>query len=175
MDMNKKPVWYRIGSGLLNFTEIYLPVAIFSCLFVVFMLQVFFRYFRAPLIWPEEFSNLAYIWTILLGSCYALRDDSHVKFSLVYDQVGPTWQCVMRVIGNLLLFAAFGLAVYPSYKFIVFMGFKKSDALRIPMNLAFSPFLVFLVLILGRLVYKVLVDLNLLVRTLKRRGESKRP
>jgi TRAP-type C4-dicarboxylate transport system permease small subunit len=172
MDMNEKPVWYRIGKGLLDFTEIYLPVVIFSCLFVVFMLQVFFRYFRAPLIWPEEFSNLAYIWTILLGSCYALRDDSHVAFSLLYDKAGPRGQCVMRIIGNVLLFVAFCIALYPSYKFIAFMGFKKSDALRIPMNLAFSPFLVFLALILGRVGYRLVNDVNMLVRTLKGRSES---
>jgi TRAP-type C4-dicarboxylate transport system permease small subunit len=157
---------------LLDFMEAYLPVVIFSCLFIVFMLQVFFRYFRAPLTWPEEFSNLAYIWTILLGSCYALRDDSHVAFTLLYDKASPRVQCVMRITGNALMFLAFSIALYPSYKFIAFMGFKKSDALRIPMDLAFSPFLVFLVLTLGRLGYQVVIDVKMLIRTLKGRNES---
>ncbi|MBN1835284.1 MAG: TRAP transporter small permease [Spirochaetales bacterium] len=162
--MNDRKTILRIGSFILDLTEIWIPTLAFAALFVVFMVQVVARYFFVPLIWPLEFSLMMYIWTILLGSCFALRDDSHVSFSLVYDRVTPKGQRIMRVAGNLLVVIAFCIALYPSGKFVDFMGFKKSDALRIPMNFAFSPFMVFLLLVIGRLGRQVALDVRDIVR-----------
>jgi TRAP-type C4-dicarboxylate transport system permease small subunit len=45
-----------------------------------------------------------------------------------------------------------------------FMSFKHSDVLKIPMNIAFSPFLVFLVIMIARFSYDLVVDLRKLFR-----------
>jgi hypothetical protein len=44
------------------------------------------------------------------------------------------------------------------------MGFKKSNVLQIPMDVAFSPFLVFLAFMLGRIGKDILIDLKILFR-----------
>jgi hypothetical protein len=44
------------------------------------------------------------------------------------------------------------------------MGFKKSNVLKIPMDFAFSPFIVFLVFMIGRIGKDLLVDLKKLFR-----------
>jgi TRAP-type C4-dicarboxylate transport system permease small subunit len=70
----------------------------------------------------------------------------------------------MRIVGNALVFIAFSISLYPTYRYINFMSFKKSDVLKIPMNIAFSPYLVFLIIMIGRLGYDIVTDFKKLNR-----------
>lgn len=149
-----------IGLKILDFIEIYLPSFIFFLLFVVFMLQIIFRYFFIPLTWPEEFVQIAFIWITLLGACFAQRKYSHVKFTMIYDKAKPKTKIWMRIIGNILVFFAFTISLYPTYRYINFMSFKKSNVLKIPMNIAFAPYVVFLSIIIVRLLFDIFTDLK---------------
>ncbi len=162
--MEKRSPLYTAGKVTLDVIEKYVPIASFCALFVVFMLEIVFRYFFVPLVWSLELSLLTYIWTVLFGVCFAQRDDSHTKFTLIYDMVSPKAKTIMRIAGNLLLAGSFGLAWYPSYQFIAFMGFKKSDVLSIPMNLAFSPFLAFLLIMIVRYCVEIARDIAALAK-----------
>jgi len=128
------------------------------------MLEIFYRYFLVPLTWTLEFTLIAFIWVTLLGACFAQRDSSHVMFTMIYDKVKPRTQIWMRIVGNTLVFMAFSISLYPTYRYINFMSFKKSDVLKIPMNIAFSPYIVFLIIIIGRLGYDIITDFKKLNR-----------
>lgn len=149
---------------ILDLVEKYVPMVVFSILFVAFIIQIFCRYFLVPLTWPMELTLICFVWTALLGGLLAKRSDSHVVFSMVYDATKPKVKLYMRLVGNLLLFISFCIALYPSYDYVVFMGFKKSNVLKIPMDFAFSPFIVFLVFMIGRIGKDLLVDLKKLFR-----------
>lgn len=164
MSKEKITFYKRVGSFLLDFTEIYVPAVAFSLMFIVFMIQVFCRYFLTPLTWPLEFTLIAFIWTTLFGACYARRDLSHVKFTLIYDRIKPGGRLIMRIAGNILLASAFLISLYPSYKYVDFMSFKVSDVLKIPMNIAFCPYIAFLVIMIGRLVYDLVIDFGKLFK-----------
>lgn len=148
----------RIGLIALNFIEVYVPTVVFIMLFIAFMLQIFYRYFLVPLTWPLEFTLIAFIWITLLGACFAQRDNSHVKFSMIYDNAKPRTKTWMRITGNILLFISFCVSFYPTYKYVNFMSFKKSNVLKIPMDIAFSPYIVFLIIIIGRIGYDIIID-----------------
>jgi len=160
----------RILLTTLDVLEIYIPTLSFALMFVVFIIEIAWRYLVVPLTWTMEFSLMAFIWTTLFGACWALRDDSHVVFGLVYDSVGPQAQRLIRIAGNGLMFIAFCIALYPSWKFVAFMGFKKADVMQISMSLVFSPYIAFTVLTIGRTGYSLWND----VRSLKSRKESGR-
>jgi len=162
--MEKMRLWKRIGSFILSFFEIYLSSTTFLLLFIVFLLQIFYRYFLVPLTWPLEFILIDFIWLTLLGACFAQRDSSHVMFTMIYDAVKPRTQIWMRIVGNTLVFIAFSISLYPSYRYVSFMSFKKSNVLKIPMNIAFSPYIVFLIIIIGRLGYDLYIDIKKLLR-----------
>jgi len=162
--MRKIKLWKRIGSFVLNFFEIYLSSVVFSSLFIVFLLQIFYRYFLVPLTWPLEFTLMAFIWVTLLGACFAKRDSSHVMFTMIYDKSEPKTKTWMRIVGNALVFIAFSISLYPSYRYVSFMSFKKSNVLKIPMNIAFSPYIVFLIIMIGRLGYDLYIDIKKLLR-----------
>lgn len=149
---------------ILEFIEVYTPAVVFFLLFIVFMLEIFYRYFLVPLTWTLEFTLIAFIWVTLLGACFAQRDSSHVMFTMIYDKVKPRTQIWMRIVGNTLVFIAFSISLYPTYRYINFMSFKKSDVLKIPMNIAFSPYIVFLIIMIGRLGYDIITDFKKLNR-----------
>lgn len=154
----------KIFSSILDFLEIYLPSILFVSLFIVFLLQIFFRYFLVPLTWTLEFILIAFIWITLFGACYAQRDNSHIQFTLVYERKIPRTQTWIRIVGNSLVINAFLLALYPSFEYISFMSFKKSSVLKIPMSIAFSPFIIFLIIMIWRLASEIYNDVTKLTR-----------
>ncbi len=157
----------RLGKFLVDTVEVYIPFVAFVSLFLVFILGIFFRYFLKPLTWTLELSLICFIWTALLGGIYAKRDNSHVVFTLVYDAVKPLTQTWMRIVGNSLLVIAFSIGLVPSWKYVLFMGYKKSNVLKIPMDLVFLPFVIFLVFMIARYLIDIVRDVQSL-----RKGES---
>ena len=161
---NQDTVLKRTGEFLLDVIEKYLPVASFTVLFLAFLIQIFCRYLFVPLTWPLELTLICFIWTALFGGLLAKRTNDHVAFSMVYDTVSPKNQLLMRLVGNGLIFISFCIALYPSYDYVIFMGFKKSNALQIPMDIAFSPFVIFLAFMIGRIGRDIVLDLKLLFK-----------
>jgi TRAP-type C4-dicarboxylate transport system permease small subunit len=154
------PFWLKkTGKFLVDCIELYLPMLTFTVLFVSFMSQIVARYLFKPLIWPEELSLICFIWTALLGGLYAKRTGSHVAFTMLYDAAKPGLQKAMRIAGNALLLTSLILIFIPSWNYIQFMAYKKSDALRIPMNWAYFPFIVFLADMIVRLVIDIVKDI----------------
>lgn len=163
--MEKKTLFKRIGIFVLDLFEIYIPSVAFSIMFVVFVLQIFFRYFlNHPLTWPYEVTIFAFIWTAILGACFARRHGVHVVFGLVYDKVSAKTQLIFRLIANGLIFVAFLVALKPSYEQVMFMAFKKSTVLKIPFHIAYSPYVVFVILILGHTLYDLVIDVKKFIK-----------
>jgi TRAP-type C4-dicarboxylate transport system permease small subunit len=128
------------------------------------VLQIFFRYvLNRPLIWPYEVSIFAFIWTVMLGACFAKRHNAHVKFNLVYDRMKPRAQTVFRIIGNTAIFSAFCIGLVPTYKYIRFMRIDRSMALGIPFDIAYGPYLAFMVIIIVRVAIDLVNDVRSLV------------
>ena len=165
MAEEKRSMWRKIGQFLIDIPEKYVSSIAFTTLFVVFVLQIFFRYvLNRPLIWPYEVSIFAFIWTAVLGACFAKRHNVHVVFSLVYDKMNPLGQLIFRVIGNSLIVISFAIALYPTYDYIRFMRVERSVQLKITFDIAYAPYLVFMVLIIGRLALDVYKDIRKLVK-----------
>ncbi len=152
----------KIGKFLVDTVEVYIPFTAFSVLFLVFILGIVFRYFFRPLTWTLELSLMCFIWTSLLGGIFAKRDDSHVMFTMLYDSVGPLAQLWMRISGNILLIVSFIIGLIPSWNYVHFMNYKKSNVLKIPMDIVFFPFVIFLAFMIGRFTIDVVKDLKLL-------------
>lgn len=153
----------RIGKILLDIVELYLPCASFTVMFVSFLLQIFSRYvLNNPFIWTYELTIFGFIWTAMLGALYAKRKNSHVKFTLLYDMYSPRMQIWVRLIGNGMILTAFIIGFWPALDYVLFMGFKKSTILRIPYDIVFFPFIIFMVVIIGRFAVDLWHDIRLL-------------
>ncbi len=159
--MPTTPLWKRIGQTLLDIFEIYIPTIAFAVMFLVFILQIYYRYFlNSPLTWPPEVINSMFIWTTILGACYAHRTDSHVSFGIVYDRLSPRGQRFFRIISNLFIGGAFVVLLWPATRYVRFMGFKQSTVLRVPFSVIFAPFIIFLLIFIGRMTHALYLDLR---------------
>jgi len=145
---------------LLDIIELYIPMIAFLAIFVCFLLQIISRYFFTPLMWPEEIALLAFLWVSLLGALYAKRTNSMVAFSMVYDLFGPRGQRAMRVFGNSLIAVALSISFKPSLDYVMFMSYKTSGALEIPLSVAYSCYIIFLVDIVIRYVIDIVADVR---------------
>ncbi|MEM8824082.1 MAG: TRAP transporter small permease subunit, partial [Pseudomonadota bacterium] len=54
-------------------------------LVVVFLVQIGFRYFFTPLIWPDELLGFLFLWTVLFATGYAERHHGLIRFSVLRD------------------------------------------------------------------------------------------
>jgi TRAP-type C4-dicarboxylate transport system permease small subunit len=154
----------KIGKVLVDTIEVYIPFAAFVTLFSVFLIGIFFRYFLKPLTWTLELSLMCFIWTSLLGGLYAKRDNSHVVFTMIYDAVKPLTQIWMRICGHSLLVISFLIGLVPSWKYVLFMGYKKSNVLKIPMDVVYMPFVIFLAFMIGRYSLDIYHDVRKLMK-----------
>jgi len=150
----------KVGEFLIDVIELYFPALAFSTLFVSFMTQIVSRYFFKPLTWPEELDLLCFVWVALFGALYAKRSESHVSFGLVYDLLKPKGQTWMRIVGNALLAVSFVIAIKPCWSYVFAMSYRASDVLRIPMQWAYFPFIIFLVDMIVRLVIDMWRDVS---------------
>jgi len=149
----------RAGQVLLDILEIYIPALSFVVLFVVFLIQVFYRYFlNNPLTWPPEIISMAFIWTTVLGACYAQRLAEHVSFTVVYERLSARGQLYFRLLGNALVAVAFLIALGPVFRYVQFMAFQQTTVFRIPYSWVYAPFVIFQVLIIGRMLHAVYKD-----------------
>lgn len=151
-----------------------IPTISFSILFIVFVIQIFFRYaLNSPLTWPYEVTVISYIWVAILSAGYARKQKENVAFTVVYDKLGEIGKCWFRLIGNTIVAVTYIILLHPSWKYISFMKIKKSTVLRMPLSWAFSPFLVFLMLIIIYSLIDIYKDYQLLKnKNLVRSGDG---
>ncbi len=135
--------------GLLrNMIELYIPVASFVLMFLVFILQIFCRYvLRQPLDWAYEVTVSCYLWMVVLGACYAQRCRAHVVFTLLYDKLGVRLKALTSFLGSGLIAFAFAWSFFPSVQMINFMKMQKTSVLRIGLDIVYAPYIPFMILI----------------------------
>ena len=76
-DENKKGG--NIMKKIFDKLEEYIGGALFIGIFIILVLQVFFRQvLHTPLIWSEELSRLIFVWVAMLGISIGIRKQSHI-------------------------------------------------------------------------------------------------
>jgi TRAP-type C4-dicarboxylate transport system permease small subunit len=128
-----------------NVCNVYIPALAFIILFLTFVIQIFFRYFlNHPLTWTYEVTVVAYTWVAILAAGYARRLNEHVTFGVVYDKLNEKGKTIFRILGNILIASTYLILIYPAYRDISFLSFKSTSVLKMPMDIVFYPFVVFL-------------------------------
>ena len=104
----------KAGKFLLDIVEIYVPISAFISLFILFVVQVFFRYFlNRPQVWVTEVIECLLLYITFLGSAWLLREEGHIKVDVLVNRVGRRTGAVFGIIGSIIgLFVSFTLTVY---------------------------------------------------------------
>jgi len=128
-----------------------LCVGLFSCLFIVFIIQVTARFgFNKPLVWTDEIAVILYIWVVLLGAVLCCREREHVAFDLLYSSAPASVQRGLRIASCVMLGGLFFWALPDTWSYIDFMKREKTPVLEYPFRWVFFPFMIFMVLVAVR-------------------------
>ncbi len=154
----------RILTFLLDLAELYVPMWSFILLFVLFVVNVFFRYvINSPLTWPHELISLSFLWTAIMSATFVRRVGGHVSFTLVYESLTERRQCYARIFSNVLIAAAFVIAIPATIDWVSFMNFKGTPILGISFSIVYFPIIPFLILIAGHSIYDTYIDVRKLI------------
>ena len=122
-----------------------------AVMFAAFLIQIVFRYvFNFPVGWTSELTVVMWLWLVLWGAAFVVKESEEVRFDLLYGAVGPRGRIVMGIVAALALLVLYGASLKASWDYVTFMRVEKSSYLKIRMDWLYSMFLVFLVAILIR-------------------------
>jgi C4-dicarboxylate transporter, DctQ subunit len=128
-----------------------IAAAMLAVMFVAFLIQIVFRYFfNYPVGWTSELTVVMWLWIVLWGAAFVLKESEEVRFDLITAAVGRRTRIAMGVVAAVSVIVLYGASLVPSWKYVTFMKVEKSSYLKIRMDWLFSIYIIFLVAILAR-------------------------
>jgi C4-dicarboxylate transporter DctQ subunit len=113
-------------------------------------LQIAFRYlFNFPVGWTQEVSVIMWIWMVLFGAAFVVREEEEIRFDLIYSAVGPARTprhaaLVCRRADHPLRHVASGRLDY-----VTFMKVESTAYLKIRFDWLYSIYIIFVVAVIA--------------------------
>ena len=115
-------------------------------MFLCFMLQIVARYvFNWPLGWTDEVSVLCWIWCILWGAAFVLREKDEVRFDIIYSSVSARTRRGFTIVTGIAAVVLFGIALPAVLSYVTFLKVERSAYLGIRLDYLYSIYAVFAV------------------------------
>ena len=125
--------------------------AMVAVMFFAFVVQIVFRYFfNFPVGWTSELSVVMWLWLVLWGAAFVVKEREEIRFDLLSELAGRRARIVMGLVAALALVVLYGVSLKPSFDYVAFMRVEKSSYLKIRMDWLFSIYIVFLVAVIVR-------------------------
>ena len=144
MSLRKTGAWLRrraenVAAGLL------------AAMFAAFLVQIAFRYFfNFPVGWTSELSVITWLWLVLWGAAFVVKESEEIRFDLVCGAVGPRTRRVMGIITGLAIVILYAASLPATVKYVSFMKVEKTSYLKIPFDWLYSIYVLFLVAVIVR-------------------------
>lgn len=140
----------RLGRGLYRWAEHAVALMV-GVIFVAFLLQVAFRYLLGwPTGWSNELTVVLWIWIVLFGAAFVVREEEEIRFEIVYAAVGPRTRRAMTLATALALLALYGASFPAVYDYIAFMRVERTAYLGIRFDWLYGIYAIFVVATLVR-------------------------
>ena len=142
--MHKAGAWLRrraenVAAGLL------------AVMFLAFIVQIVFRYFlNFPIGWTSELSVITWLWLVLWGAAFVVKESEEIRIDLVYGAVGPRMRRAMGIITGLAIVVLYAVSLPATVRYVSFMKVEKTSYLKIPFDWLFSIYVLFLVAVIVR-------------------------
>ena len=148
--MSVRATVVRALDALHRFAEA-VAALLLALIFVAFILQITLRYlFNWPVGWTTEVSLAAWLWLVLWGAAFVLRDDEEIRLDLLPARAGRRTRRVVGAIGAVAVIVLFGMSLPASWSYVTFMKVEKSATLGVRMDFMYSIYIVFVVAVIAR-------------------------
>lgn len=147
------PKMRTLGSSLYARAE-NLLAAMLATMFVVFIIQIVFRYLlNLPIGWTHEISVVMWLWMVLFGTAFVVRDSEEIRFDILYGAAGPRLRRAMVLASSLALVVLFALSLPAVIDYILFMKVERTAYLKIRFDYLYSIYGIFAVAMIVRQLY----------------------
>ena len=140
----------RILGKLHRFAEV-VAAGLLAVIFVAFIVQITLRYvFNAPVGWTTELSLVCWLWLVLWGASFVLKDEDEIRIDLFTAHASRRTRRVIGVIAAVCVIVLFGMSLPASWNYVTFMKVEKSSYLGVRMDITYSIYIVFVVAVIAR-------------------------
>lgn len=131
-------------------------VLILAVMFLAFIVQIVFRYlFNFPIGWTSELSTVAWIWLVLWGAAFVLKDEDEIRLDLLVGAFGRRARLGMSIVGALAIVVLFAMSLPAAYDYVSFMKVERSSYLKVRFDWMYSIYIVFAVAVILRYLWKL--------------------
>jgi len=121
-------------------------VALLAIMFCALVAQVVFRYFvNLPMGWTDEISLMAWLWLVLWGAAFVVREADEIRFELLLTSAPARIRRAMTIIGSLAVVGLFLVSLPAVVDYVTFMKVQSTAYLRIRFDVLFSIYVIFAV------------------------------
>jgi TRAP-type C4-dicarboxylate transport system permease small subunit len=122
-----------------------------AVIFVAFILQIALRYlFDWPVGWTAELSLVAWLWLVLWGAAFVLKDEEEIRIELL-DVLAPgRWRLLAQALGSVAIVVLFGMSLPASWDYVSFMKVEKTSYLKIRVDVLYAIYIVFVLAVIAR-------------------------
>lgn len=123
-------------------------------MFVVFLLQILFRYvLNLSIGWTHEVSVALWIWIVLFGSAFVIGESEEIRFDFFWAGSSAGARRIMTLIFAVALVVAFSVSLPAVIDYVTFMKVEKTAYLKIRFDYLYSIYVVFAVAMIVRYIW----------------------
>jgi TRAP-type C4-dicarboxylate transport system permease small subunit len=124
---------------------------LFMVMFLAFIIQIVTRYvINFPLGWTFELSTLCWVWGVLWGAAFVVREKDEIRFDVVYSLLSDRTRRYLTVLTGLSLIALYGISLPAVTDYVLFMRVEHTAYMKVPFDIAFFVYVIFAVATLAR-------------------------
>lgn len=145
-----KSAFAAVGGWLRRRAE-NLAAAMLGIMFAAFIVQIVFRYIlNLPIGWTHEISVIMWLWLVLFGSAFVIRENEEIRFDIIYGAVGAGPRRVMAAITAVALVVLFSLSLPAVIDYVTFMKVEKTAYLKVRFDYLYCMYVIFAVAMIIR-------------------------
>ena len=140
----------RAGGWLQRGAE-HVLAGLLGVMFAAFMVQIVFRYFfNFPTGWATELTVITWLWLVLWGAAFVVKESEEIRIDLVTSMVGRRTRLAMAFLVCIAVVVLYAVSLPASYSYVAFMKVEKSSYLNIRMDWLFSIYVFFVIAVIVR-------------------------
>jgi TRAP-type C4-dicarboxylate transport system permease small subunit len=144
------PLLRTFAKRFYRFAE-FVAAMLLAVMFLSFLAQIFFRYaFSFPTGWTSELTVVTWLWLVLWGAAFVVKESEEIRFDLIYSGVGQGARRAMTIAGAVAILVLYGMSLPAVVDYVTFMAVQSTAYLKIRFDWLFSIYVIFAVAILVR-------------------------
>jgi C4-dicarboxylate transporter DctQ subunit len=128
-----------------------IAAAMLAIMFIAFLIQILFRYvLNWPAGWASELSTVMWIWLVLWGAAFVVRESDEIRFDIFYGNASPRTRRIMMMVIAAAIVGLYSASLPAVWDYVTFMKVQRTSYLRIRYDLLYSIYVVFAVAVIAR-------------------------